>query len=129
MKMQVGSPASISELMIHCCLDAWSCGVDRRHGSDLAWLWLWHWLAATAPIQPLSWKPLYAMGLALKKIKLQHWKLENNDNTFKIMKEMFSTSGFYIQPNYKSKVKADQYICRNLELKKKITLDTFAGNF
>ena len=69
------------------------------------------------------------MGLALKKIKLQHWKLENNDNTFKIMKEMFSTSGFYIQPNYKSKVKADQYICRNLELKKKITLDTFAGNF
>lgn len=27
------------------------------------------------------------------------------NNTFKILKEMFSNSEFYIQPNYKAKVK------------------------
>ena len=29
-----------------------SCGVVRGPGSDLAWLWLWHRLAAVAPIRP-----------------------------------------------------------------------------
>ena len=29
-------------------------GVSCRHSSDLALLWLWHRLAAAAPIQPLS---------------------------------------------------------------------------
>ena len=33
-----------------------SCGVVCRHGSDPALLWLWHRLAATAPIQPLAWE-------------------------------------------------------------------------
>ena len=41
-----------------------SCGVGRRHGSDLAWLWLWWRLAAVAPIQPLAWEPPYAAGEA-----------------------------------------------------------------
>ena len=41
-----------------------SCGVDLRHGSDL--VWLWHRLAATAPIQPLAWELAYAVGMALK---------------------------------------------------------------
>ena len=41
-----------------------NCGVGRRHGSDLALLWFWRRLAATAPIQPqLS----YAAGAALKR--------------------------------------------------------------
>ena len=31
---------------------AGSCGVGSRHGSGLAWLW--HWLAAVAPIRPLA---------------------------------------------------------------------------
>ena len=31
-----------------------SCGVGHRHGSDLALLWLWRRLAATALIQPPS---------------------------------------------------------------------------
>ena len=31
-----------------------SCGVGRRHGSDLVLLWLWHRPAATAPIGPLA---------------------------------------------------------------------------
>ena len=36
-----------------------SCGVGRRHGSDLALLWLWLRLAATALIRPLAWKLPY----------------------------------------------------------------------
>ena len=44
-----------------------SCGVGRRHGSDLAFLWLWRRPAATAPIQPLAWELPYAMGAVLKK--------------------------------------------------------------
>ena len=39
-----------------------SCGVGRRRSSDLALLWLWHWLVATAPIQPLAWEPPYGVG-------------------------------------------------------------------
>ena len=37
-----------------------SCGVGRRCGSSPTLLWLWHRLAATAPIGPLAWEPLYA---------------------------------------------------------------------
>ena len=43
-----------------------SCGVGRRRGLDLALLWLWHRLEATAPIRPLALEPLYAVGVALK---------------------------------------------------------------
>jgi len=46
-----------------------SSGVGCRHGLDMALLWLWHRLAATAPIQPLTWEPPYAVGVALKKEK------------------------------------------------------------
>ena len=45
------------------------CGVGHRSGSDLALLWLWCRLAATAPIGPLAWKPAYAAGVALKRKK------------------------------------------------------------
>ena len=44
-------------------------GVGRRHGSAPVLLWLWHRLAATAPIGPLAWEPPHAMGAALKKKK------------------------------------------------------------
>ena len=44
-----------------------SCGVGRRHSSDLALLWLWCRPVATAPIRPLAWEPPYAMGADLKK--------------------------------------------------------------
>ena len=43
-----------------------SCGVGRKHGSDLVLLWLWCRLAATALIRPLAWEPPYARGAALK---------------------------------------------------------------
>ena len=32
-----------------------NCGVGRRHGSDLALLWLWHGPGSTAPTGPLAW--------------------------------------------------------------------------
>ena len=35
-------------------VQAMSCGVGRRQGSDLALLWLWHRLAAVALIRPLA---------------------------------------------------------------------------
>ena len=46
-----------------------SCGVGHRHGSDLAWLWLWHRQAAVASIQTLAWEHLYTTGVALKSKK------------------------------------------------------------
>ena len=45
------------------------CGVGRRHSWDLAWLWLWCRLAATALIHPLAWELPHAAGAALKKQK------------------------------------------------------------
>ena len=36
---------------------------------DPLWLWLWHCLAAVAPVEPLAWELPYAMGTALKKEK------------------------------------------------------------
>ena len=41
-----------------------SCGVARRHGVDL--MWLWHRLASVALTGPLDWEPSYAMVAALK---------------------------------------------------------------
>ena len=46
-----------------------SCGVDGRHGSDLAFLWLWLRPVDTAPIQPLAWEHPYAMSAVLKRQK------------------------------------------------------------
>ena len=64
--MWVQSLASLSGLRIRCCH---GCGVGRRHGLDLAWLWLWHMLATVALIQPLSGELPYARGAALKSKK------------------------------------------------------------
>ena len=51
-----------------------SCGVGCRRSSDPALLWLWHRLAATAPIGPLAWEAPYATGAALEKAKRQKKK-------------------------------------------------------
>jgi len=32
-------------------------------------LWLWRWLAAATPIQPLAWEFPYTAGVALKRKK------------------------------------------------------------
>ena len=49
-----------------------SCGVGRRRGLDPTLLWLWHRLAATAPIRPLAWEPPYAAGAAQEMAKRQN---------------------------------------------------------
>ena len=46
-----------------------SCGVGCRHGSDTTLLWLWHGLAAVAPIRPLAWELPYGVGAAVKNKK------------------------------------------------------------
>ena len=44
-----------------------SCGVDCRHDLDPVLLWLWCRPATKAPVGPLAWEPLYAVGAALKR--------------------------------------------------------------
>ena len=44
-----------------------SCGVGHRRGSGLVLLWLWHRLAAVAPVQPLPWEFPYATPVVLQK--------------------------------------------------------------
>ena len=65
MKMQVRSLASLSGLRSSIAV---SCGVGRRCSLDPELLWLWCRPAATAPIGPLAWEPLYA-ALALVALK------------------------------------------------------------
>ena len=64
MRWWVQSLASLSGLRIWHSV---SCGVGRRHGSDLTLLWLWYGPVAAALIKPLAWEPPYAAGMALKK--------------------------------------------------------------
>ena len=52
-----------------------SWGAGRKRSLDLASLWLWCRLAATAPMGPLAWEPPYATGLTLKsKFKKKKYK-------------------------------------------------------
>ena len=55
-----------------------SCAVGCRHGSDLALLWLWCRLVATAPIIPLVWEPPHAAGAAQEMAKRQKRKKKKN---------------------------------------------------
>ena len=52
----------------------------RRHGSNLALLWLWYRLAAVAPIGSLACEPSYALGAALKRKKAKKKKKERNSS-------------------------------------------------
>ena len=63
-----------------------SCGVGHRHDSDLALLWLWHRLAAMAPIRPLAWEPPFAAGEALKRQKPKKKKKERKNSKHSILK-------------------------------------------
>ena len=51
---------------------ATSCSIGRGCVSDLALLWLWHRMAAAAPVQPLAWELPYAVGAVTKKKKLYY---------------------------------------------------------
>ena len=60
-----------------------SCGVGRRCGSDLALLWPWRRLAATAPIGPLAWEPPYAAGAAQEMVKRPKKQQKKNQQSSK----------------------------------------------
>jgi len=75
MRTQVLSLASLSGLRIQHCREL-QC-VSCRLGSNLALLWLWCRLAATAPILPLVWEPPCAAGEALEKKKKKRYLILN----------------------------------------------------
>ena len=62
---------------------ALSYGVGRRCGLDPELLWLWHRLAATAPIRPLAWEPPCAKDEALEKVKRQKKQKQKQTTTTK----------------------------------------------
>ena len=62
-----------------------SCGIGCRCGLDLALLWLWHRLVATALIRLLAWEPPYAMGEALEMAKDKKKKKKKEVLTKKII--------------------------------------------
>ena len=122
MKMWVRSLASLRGLRIRHCV---SCGVSHRRSWDAVLLHLWHRLAATAPIQPLAWEPLYAEGYALKRQKQTNQQKTNQQTNKKptnqpnkqnvcylvwmVLYETFtfwtqSTSGLIFSPSIKWKV-------------------------
>ena len=59
-----------------------SCGVGRRHGSDLTLLWLWCRPEATAPIRPLAWESPHAARAALEKAKRPKKEKENKTDVW-----------------------------------------------
>ena len=83
-----------------------SCGVGRRCGLDLAFLWLWCRPAATAPIRPPAWESKYAMGEALKrqnnKKKKKSLRNKHSCNWHDIrIKERWSTSSIWRNNGWK----------------------------
>ena len=58
-----------------------SYSVGHRCGSDPVLLWLWHRLAAVAPVRPLVWEPPDAMSIALKRKKEKRKKRNYLENT------------------------------------------------
>ena len=60
-----------------------SCGVGHRCDLNPTLLWLWHRLAALAPIQPLAWELTYATDAALKSEKKFIILLDINRSLFK----------------------------------------------
>ena len=78
MAQQLTNPTSIPEDMssipglaqwVKYLVLPWCCGVGCRRGLDLALLWLWCSLVASAPIRPLAWEPPCAAEHGLKKTR------------------------------------------------------------
>ena len=72
-----------------------SCGVGRRHGSDLVLLWPWHRPVATALIRPLAWEPPYAASQKTKDKKKRKFsrvqELESQINVLHRLTKIFSS--------------------------------------
>ena len=67
--MRLWVQSSISRLWIWHCRELW-CKSQTQLRSVVAQIWwLWHKLAAVAPIGPLAWEPPCAVGAALKRQK------------------------------------------------------------
>ena len=62
-----------------------SCDTGCRHSSDLTWLW--HRLAAKAPIGPLAWEPAHASSVALKRQKKKKKKERKKEKKKERMKK------------------------------------------
>ena len=64
-----------------------SYGVGFRRGSDLALLWLWHRLAAVAPVRPLAWElPFAFCGPKKQKKKKKKKKIIEIMFIYKVVK-------------------------------------------
>ena len=82
-----------------------SCGAGCRRGSDLALLWPWRRLAATALIRPLAWEPPHALDVALdprKREKDKQNKTAFSNSSDKVgTQNNFLSSGFERRINFK----------------------------
>ena len=83
-----------------------SRGVGFRHGSDPALLWLWHRLAAIAPIRPLAWETPYATVVAQE--------IAKNKQTKKRLKKMYVICK-HIGANIDA-IKIDIKVCYTLKI-------------
>ena len=67
-----------------------SCGVGCRCGLDPLLLWLWHRLAATAPIGPLAWEHPICRGSGPRNGK------KKKDKKKKIIREIRRVEGMEV---------------------------------
>ena len=106
MRMHGWSLASLSGLGIQHCHELW-CRSQTQLRSWL--LWLWHRLAAVAPIWPLAWELPNAMGMAVKSKKSKKTKKQKTttNTLFKIygmpQKQFLEGSSQQYRPSSKKK--------------------------
>ena len=65
-----------------------NCGIGLRHSLDPGLLWLWHRLAAAAPIQPLAWALPYTVGMRLERQKKRKEKKKEKKQGLKGFKQL-----------------------------------------
>ena len=68
-----------------------SCAIGCRCHLDPVLLWLWHRLAAVAPIPPLAWELTYATSVALKSKKKKKKKKKHIQWVFIYLPSLFNS--------------------------------------
>ena len=86
-----------------------SCGVSHKCGSDPTLPWLWHRVAAAAPIRPLACELPYATGTTLKRKRRIFYKW--NHTIYKLL-----GLSFFIQHNSWRFIEIVVYINNSLSL-------------